>query len=279
MQGIPDTVYTHAGKFHADDVFSAALLRILNPTVRICRTFDLPDDFAGFAFDIGFGRFDHHQADAPVRENGVPYAAFGLLWREYGALLVGEDEAARFDEHFVQPLDRDDNTGYGSPVAELIGNFNPSWDSQKDIRACFDEAVAFAGVILEKKLEAVRSIQRAKQMVQAALEQMQDGIVRLPQFAPWKMVLIGSEANFVVYPSQRGGYNAQCVPEKGEAGKLKCPFPQDWAGRPAHQLKSISGIPSLRFCHNNGFLITADTEQDAVEACRKAMERQHSADG
>ena len=88
MHPISDIVLTHAGKFHADDVFSAALLRILKPGVEIRRVYQVPEGFDGLAFDIGWGEFDHHQAGAPVRPNGVPYAAFGLLWREYGPCLL-----------------------------------------------------------------------------------------------------------------------------------------------------------------------------------------------
>ena len=107
MMEIPSTVYTHAGKFHADDVFSTALLRLLRPELKVIRTTALPENFEGFAFDIGWGAYDHHQKDAPVRENGVPYAAFGLLWKDLGEQLVGE-EWQRFDEHFIQPLDLED---------------------------------------------------------------------------------------------------------------------------------------------------------------------------
>lgn len=85
MRDIPAAAMTHGGKFHADDVFSAALLRLLRPDIRIHRGFQVPEAFEGLVFDIGLGPFDHHQQDAPVRENGVPYAAFGLLWREFGA--------------------------------------------------------------------------------------------------------------------------------------------------------------------------------------------------
>ena len=84
---IPDTAFTHGGKFHADDVFSAALLKICNPNIAIQRGFAVPQGFAGLVFDIGDGPFDHHAKNSPVRENGVPYAAFGLLWRELGPLL------------------------------------------------------------------------------------------------------------------------------------------------------------------------------------------------
>ncbi len=81
--------FTHGGKFHADDVFSAALLLYLNPEIVITRGNRVPENFAGIVFDIGRGRYDHHQKDSRVRENGVPYAAFGLLWEELGEQASG----------------------------------------------------------------------------------------------------------------------------------------------------------------------------------------------
>ena len=76
---IPANGFTHAGKFHADDVFATALLQILRPDIKITRGFTVPDDFDGIVYDIGFGMFDHHQEPREYRANGVPYAAFGLL--------------------------------------------------------------------------------------------------------------------------------------------------------------------------------------------------------
>ena len=58
---IPANGFTHAGKFHADDVFATALLQILRPDIKITRGFTVPDDFDGIVYDIGFGMFDHHQ--------------------------------------------------------------------------------------------------------------------------------------------------------------------------------------------------------------------------
>ncbi|WP_312643451.1 MYG1 family protein [Hydrogenoanaerobacterium sp.] len=272
MKEISNIAMTHGGKFHADDVFSSALLKIINPAIKIIRTFEVPQNFDGIVYDIGGGRFDHHQAGAEVRENGVPYAAFGLLWREFGEGLVGAEEAARLDERFVQPLDLDDNTGCGNAVAGIIGSFNPSWDSDEDVDSCFLQAVDFAMVILQKKLESIRSILRARELVQHALEHSADNIVVLPRFAPWKMVLIPSDADFVVYPSQRGGYSAQGVPTEDETNALKCEFPQEWAGKTAQELKKLTGIDSLRFCHNNRFLVATDTAEDAVRACKLARE-------
>ena len=44
------------------------------------------------------------------------------------------------------------------------------------------------------------------------LEKMKNQTVILPVGIPWKSVLVPSEALFVVYPSARGGYNAQAIP-------------------------------------------------------------------
>lgn len=280
---LPAQAMTHGGKFHADDVFSAALLRLLRPGLRIRRGFCVPEGFDGLVFDIGGGRFDHHQKGAPVRANGVPYAAFGLLWQAYGPAVLAagglppeaaEEEAARFDEGFVQPLDRDDNTGCGHPVADIIASFNPAWDADTPSDGCFEQAVAFAGVILERRLGLIYAARRAKALVEQALARMQDGVVVLERFAPWKGVLVPSAARFVVYPSQRGGWSAQAVPAENGNGALKCPFPASWAGCPEPELPALSGVPDLTFCHNSRFLVSAKTKEGAAAACRAAQREQ-----
>mgnify|MGYP002574713306 FL=1 len=113
--------FTHGGKFHADDVFSAALLLHFNPQLTIQRGNRVPEDFAGIVFDIGRGEYDHHQKDSRIRENQVPYAAFGLLWEALGTEILSPEMAARFDEKFVQPLDLNDNTGEKNELASMIG--------------------------------------------------------------------------------------------------------------------------------------------------------------
>lgn len=280
MSEIKDYALTHGGKFHADDVFSAALLKILNPNIKIIRAFEVPKDFDGIVFDIGLGRFDHHQEDAPVRENGVPYAAFGLLWREFGVGLLSkglppeeaEKQAANFDEKLIQPLDLDDNTGCGNQLASAIGGFNPSWDSDEPADACFERAVEFASEIIKNRIEGIFSAQRAKELVETALADSKDNIVVLPKFAPWKAVLAPSDAVFVVYPSQRGGYSAQGVPVDLESKELKCYFPQEWAGKSSKELARISGIETLTFCHKGRFMVSAGRLDDVIRACKLARE-------
>lgn len=266
MTTVPKIALTHAGKFHADDVFSAALLRLIYPDIQFQRVFSVPEDFDGLVFDIGWGKFDHHQSGAPVRENGVPYAAFGLLWKEYGSQLVG-DEAQRFDEHFIQPLDLEDNTGCGHPLAAAIAAFNPCWDSDENPDDNFQKALDVAFAILSRKIEEVNGIRRAGALVKEAVLKMQDDIIVLDRYAPWKQFVLDSSALFVVSPSQRGGFSAQGVPVSAQDNTLRLPFPQEWAGKSASELQQMTGIKTLRFCHNNRFLISADTQEDAIAAC------------
>lgn len=47
MRSMPNEAMTHAGRFHADDVFSAALLSILNPKINIIKRNKVPDDYEG----------------------------------------------------------------------------------------------------------------------------------------------------------------------------------------------------------------------------------------
>ena len=274
---------THAGKFHADDVFSTALLKILVPNLSVRRVFNVPEDFEGIVYDIGLGEFDHHQNDVPVRENGVRYAAFGLLWRAFGKEIMKKGvpeeyldaEVQRFDEKFVCPLDLDDNTGCGEPIADIIGQFNPLWDSTEKPDTCFFRAVAFAKIILENKFAGIFGIYRARKLVAEALEESGGGdIVVLNTYAPWRSVLIDSNAKFVVYPSQRGGWSAQVIPVSSEDNTPRCPFPESWAGKPAEELPEISGIAGLRFCHHGRFLVSTNTPAQAKEACRIALAKE-----
>lgn len=262
--GIPQLAFTHGGRFHADDVFSAALLKILRPDIRIYRGFQVPKNFSGIVFDIGDGPFDHHQKGSPRRANGAAYASFGLLWQAYGHHFLSEKEAARFDEKFIQPLDIDDNKGTGNTLAGLIGAFNPTWDSDDDPDQAFEEALDVAYKMLYHKLNSLAAVERGTKVVEQALEKMRDGIVELDIYVPWKPVLVESPAEFVIFPTLRGGYSLQCVPKdyNGKTGH-KVPLPHSWYARPAEELQEITGVPDVSFCHASGFMCAVSSLEGA----------------
>ena len=265
--------FTHGGKFHADDVFSSALLLYINPEIVISRGNKVPEDFDGIVFDIGRGRYDHHQKDSRVRENGVSYAAFGLLWEELGKEILGEELAEKFDEAFVQPLDNNDNTGEKNELATLIGNFNPPWDAKGGSDEAFFQAVSVAGMILENKFERYRGNARADQRVEQVLKghDQKDRILVLPEFIPCQKALTETEIAFVIFPSNRGGYCIQ--PQKREYSmNYKCSFPSQWLGLEGEELVKETGLSSAGFCHKGGFLMTVGELEDAKAACKKALE-------
>lgn len=280
------SAFTHSGKFHADDVFSAALLLYLNPEITITRGNQVPENYEGLVFDIGRGQYDHHQKDSRIRDNGVPYAAFGLLWEKLGPEILGEELALKFDESFVQPLDINDNTGEKNELATLIGNFNPGWDSKSNNDEAFFQAVSVAGMILENKFERYLGNERADRRVEEVLTEHaaslasgdtpaeNTNILILPEFIPCQKRLSETNIAFVIFPSNRGGYCIQ--PQKKEYSmNYKCSFPVEWLGLENEELAAVTGLKSAGFCHKGGFLMTTGELADAVQACHISMEQFH----
>ena len=278
--------FTHSGKFHADDVFSAALLLYLNPEITITRGNRVPEEYEGLVFDIGRGRYDHHQKDSRVRENGVPYAALGLLWEELGPEILGQELAVKFDEAFVQPLDNNDNTGEKNELATLIGSFNPAWDAGNTGDGAFFQAVSVAGMILENKFERYRGNQRADRRIEEILEAHERAIeagdkpknerqiLILPEFVPCQKRLSETAIAFVIFPSNRGGYCIQ--PQKKEYSlNYKCSFPVEWLGLENEELVAATGLKSASFCHKGGFLMSVGTLEDAVNTCLVSLQEFH----
>lgn len=269
------SAFTHSGKFHADDVFSSALLLYLNPEITITRGNKVPEDFDGIVFDIGRGKYDHHQKDSRIRENGIPYAAFGILWEDLGCEILGDELAEKFDEAFVQPLDNNDNTGEKNELASLIGSFNPSWDENGGTDEAFFRAVSVAGMILENKFARYLGNERADKRIEEVLEtrdQTGDSrILVLPEFIPCQKRLSETEVAFVIFPSNRGGYCIQ--PQKKEYSlNYKCSFPSEWLGLENEELQKETGLSSATFCHKGGFLMSVGDLSDAIRACQISLD-------
>lgn len=275
--------FTHGGKFHADDVFSSALLLYLNPEITITRGNKVPEDFEGIVFDIGRGKYDHHQRDSRIRENGVPYATFGLLWEELGIEILGKELASKFDESFIQPLDNNDNTGEKNELATLIGNFNPSWDVENGENEAFSRAVQTAGMILVNMFEKYKGNERADKRIEEILaahnsailfgekSEIEAKILVLPEFVPCQKQLRETEIAFIIFPSNRGGYCIQPL-KKEHSLNYKCSFPESWLGLEGEELKIVTHLASANFCHKGGFIMTADNLNDAISACKISLE-------
>ncbi|WP_342115405.1 MYG1 family protein [Pseudoduganella sp. OTU4001] len=161
-------IVTHSGKFHADDAWAVAALKVLFPAAQVVRTRDAATIEAGdFAVDVGgiwdpaSGRFDHHQKGfSAARQTGVPYASAGLVWREYGARCVSamalahtghqlpEDKAREIaygiDADVVQYLDLSDvGAAKSAPgsygLSAVVSGFNPNWLDEQRLGEAADD--------------------------------------------------------------------------------------------------------------------------------------------
>lgn len=274
------TGLTHGGVFHADDVFSAAFLRILNPEIEISRVYKVPEEVSAdtIIFDIGLGRYDHHQDEDKSEyryangKKGIKYAAFGLLWRDFGHMIISKENAERFDLEFIQPLDNSDNGGVLNPMTIVVSNFIPNWDEEdQNMDNAFWKAVNFAEDVLRRAFRRIESSEKAEQTVRTALEHSDGVIVVLDRFCPWETILIPSTAKFVIFPSLRGGYNAQAIPTSIGGRDQKIPFPAEWAGKPGQELHKI--VNGMTFCHPGRFMVSTQTVNQAIEACKKVLYR------
>ncbi len=254
---------THSGSFHADDVFSAAFLHLIVPDIQIKRVQEVPEDFSGIVFDIGFGEFDHHMNDNEKRSDGVPYASFGKLWRAFAPELYCESIYQRIDKSFIKGLDLSDNTGKYDSLCSAIESLNPiDRDATGDKE--FLEAVEFAQKILDQKIQKqIRNLEEETYVMDVYQSMEDKRIVILPKYASFHDVLPDTEAVYVIYPSRRGGYSAQGVTKNADTIELKKDFPKDW----------VEKLPDyLTFCHTSRFLISANTLEDVIKACIEALE-------
>lgn len=284
---------THAGTFHSDEVLSTVILEKVFSNLTIIRTLEVPENIGEdvIVYDIGFGKYDHHQKGGNgKRENGVPYASVGLIWKEFGHKIVTDTCNPTLvweiiEQDLIQGVDAIDNGSLPKadyPIqamtfSKAISEFNPTWDSQEDADEAFLKAVTFAKIVFDNTLKNAIAKAKAQEIVETAIEKSEGHIMVLDQHIPWQDFILLSQNKkaadilFVVYPSNRGGYNWQCVPDAiGSFGQRKS-VPDEWKGLSGTKLQEITGIQTASFCHPNGFIGGADNLCDAIAIAKIAV--------
>lgn len=276
------TCVTHAGNFHGDDVFSTVFLEKYLGDITVIRLSSYQDDETKLAYDIGYGKFDHHQAGYDKkRANGILYCGFGLLWQEYGLDYLKKIKVANPEETFkvfdyllVTMIDAIDNGQLDVQldfntytVSTLVELYRPKFDENKEEDECFLEACHFASLIFDLVLKDAISKVKAINIIKEKIPTIQDKILILDEYIPYEFAIfeLGLDIDFVLYPSNRGGYAAHTVPIYYKGFTPKIPLKKEWGGLKDQALVNASGIPTARFCHKNLFLAIADTKEDALK--------------
>ncbi len=288
------TIATHSGSFHADDVFSIAAFQLLfgEDNVRVTRTRDQAlIEAADYVVDVGdiydheAKRYDHHQNGAPVRDNGIPYAAFGLMWQHYGEEICQSKQVAeKIEENLAQQIDAADNgIKITKPVYEGIDQisfdaFVKTWMSlrgtQEDMDQQFMTVVSVMRAYLERRIEIERNKLQMSELAIQAYNNTEDKSIVVSDEAISRNAFIELDTKVVVLPddnAEQSNWLAIAVPKAKDTYETKVRFPEAWAGLRGEELERVSGITSMNFCHKNLYLVVAGSKESAIAAARVAV--------
>ena len=282
---------THNATFHTDDIFATATLSILlDGNIEVIRTRDESIIAnADYVYDVGGiydpskNRFDHHQkGGAGVRPNGVPYAAFGLVWKAYGEKVCGSATVAeRIDEGLVQAIDAQDNgidtyetKGAVGPylIQSMFNAFRPSWKEEEEYDKPFLEIVEFAKKFLLRKIKRVRDDLEAESYVKKDYENAKDKrLIILDGSYPWSDILMEYPEPLYVVVLRGNAWRVCCVRKEENSFENRKSLPEAWAGLRDLEMAKASGVPDATFCHNGRFLAVAKSKEGALALANKAL--------
>lgn len=289
-------IVTHSGGFHADDVFAVAtaILSLEEDTpYEIVRSRD-PEVIASADFVVDVGgeydsskkRFDHHQTDgAGVRDNGIPYAAFGLVWKEYGMKISGSEKIAqKIEQRLVMFVDALDN---GKEISESIyDGIRPYTISdylysywvdesvpEKEIDLVFKRVVSLAKDLIGREVSKAHRIELDEEVVDKIYQSSEDRrLIILDKHLAWGRLLVEKpEPLVVVYPSHNGTWYAKVVRKGVHSFENRVDYPEEWAGKSGEELAKLSGVSDAVFCHLGRFLAVAKSKDGAIALAKQVI--------
>lgn len=292
------TLVTHKGNFHADEVMATVILyeayEKLGKEAILCRVDEMPTIRRKgiIVYDIGGGWYDHHQIGGNgERKNGVPYSSCGLIWKKFGNVLVSESSNPTklwhmIDCMIVQGIDAIDNGTYPEVnypahimgISSIISSFNPNWESEETSDEAFVRAFDYAKVIFDNVIKNCNAKVNSEKIVEEEIRKCEGKVLVLDKYIPWQDTIIYSinpkakDLLFIVFPSNRGGYNWQSIPKKNGSFEVRKTAPNEWWGRTKKELREITGIETVKFCHNCGFIGGCETLEDTIKMVNLAVD-------
>lgn len=305
----PVLVVVHDGSFHADDVTAVAILSLYfkqqGKRIKVIRTrdqsiiakADIVCDVGGI-YDTDKNRFDHHQTGgAGNRENGVPYASVGLVWKKFGKELCApyESLAEKIDRECIQFIDANDN-GYDFgqkaevsplPLPAFFMIYNTTWKERPDFckkkdKKRFLYAVKLAEQFFDRYIHVSKQSIEASEKIKEVYEQSDDKEILVFDTDFTRPVFIAhllnySEPLFHIYPDRSGTWSIETVPMSFGSFERRVSFPKEWAGLRDEKLQQVSGNSDLIFCHNALFLCKAKTKESAILLAQQVRDKQKNA--
>lgn len=292
-------IVTHSGNFHADDVFAVATLELLcakeGLQTEILRSRDSKIwEQANYLVDVGGentpenNKFDHHQiGGAGARANGIPYAAFGLVWIKIGTKLCESEAVANIiDEIIVQSVDAHDGgteiisslfkNVYPYTIGNAISAFVP--DREKNVGQydqAFSNAVIFAKGVLAREINKIKDIEGNKDFIKKAYENAEDKRlvifdVSYNEFSVSTVLQKFPEVIYTLYPKD-SSWHLKAVRKEPHGFESRKPLPESWAGKKDDELVKVTGVSDAVFCHNGRFLAVTLSKEGALKLAELAL--------
>jgi len=301
------TIITHNGKFHTDDVFAVATLQIAlksssvnDKKIIVKRTRDKKwFDKGNYLVDIGGindsdkNKFDHHQiGGAGERENGIPYASFGLVWKKFGKKICGSEEiSSRIDEKIVQCADAIDNgVDISEPifpgirmysVIDIVDSYRPTWkEIGKKIDKEFLKAVNWAKSVIEREIEKYKHFIESEKIIENRYNEARNKqlvIFHDKNEGFGREVIGGILTQYpkvlytVFYRPDTQEWQILAINKNKDSFESRKPLPESWKGLRDKELSEISGVDDAIFCHRTGFMCVTKTKEGAIKLAELAL--------
>ena len=261
----------------------------------------------GGQFDPSRGLYDHHIPEWDrVGESGRLLASAGLIWDDYADIILTRicdcpddyvsDVKSRVYRTIIRGVDAQD---YGRvpksimTVSGIISMYNPRWDeSPKKQNEQFIAAVLEAMKFLKTVIHHSISTEKGKRLVEEIVGNIKDDsteILVLPQFiGAWQSTIVNMESEkakrlkYVVFKDKNADqYCVQGVPlidlvdvneTEQQQRQVRIPFPEEWRGVSNARFPKITGVETALFCHREGYLAVAITEEDAIKLAELSLE-------
>ena len=268
-------VVTHAGGFHADELFAIALIKyFVTDDIDLERTRDgtllskYRDDSSVWVIDVGGEynegslNFDHHQSTfekAWVGTN-ILFSSCGLVWdflKKNGYLKhLTNFQISEFENRLVKRIDAHDNGCGKWTHAVIFKSFNRNIDNDSG----FIKALTFAGEYISNTLfyfknegKNIRNLYDHKYISNG------------------KVVVVDNEDSFNIIPSIKINTSAEVVIEhKVSEGSWSVQgispnilVPMEWRGVSESELSRITGR-DVFFAHRSGHLVKVKNKDTAI---------------
>ena len=282
---------THGGEFHQDDLLATVVLmhelKPLGYRIHIIRSRNIPylKENCDIIYDVGHGKYDHHDDDKVLYPNGIKMAACGKILNDVISDSEILDGLRMRLFYAVEASDNGQELPPNMDASKLafVPSFNPTWGEDRSDKAFYQRFMSvlpIVGNIYERILNMVLWDLEARNYVRDHGELILDNkFMVLDKYCPtFEYAKMHWEFLGSVYPSE-DQWTIRFSPSFRRRFETRISAPPSWCGRfspnkdyPAEDLKNFCPVEGARFCHPAGFLITFDKKEQAIEACKYILE-------